>query len=237
MGIFKSLFGKSSPADYSITGLPYATEQELLEAFGGIGLDKQRDLHELIGESNWNIDIPKGEITFGSVTLPVQILGSFSRSSETWLWGWANTQTDIPPKHLLQAKALQDFGTQKKIDLLDMPQYKAEINDLHRIGMIASGIFDSGAYYLADYGEGVLLVTLEFDTKTLDSAAEQLRILSVFPQLISLFELNHRTALQSYLEQKGYSLKADEASVTATKNGQQITAAFDSESRMTQLNG
>ena len=63
------------------------------------------------------------------------------------------------------------------------------------------------------------------------------RILTVFPQLISQFEMNHNIGLTNYLTAKGYHIAENGAKLVATKNGQTITAEFDELSRLTKLKG
>lgn len=213
-------------------------EQELVERFGGIALDKQRNLSKVIGELNWGVNMAEGTISFGTeLHFPMQVLGSFSHASETWLWAWANQQSNIPENLLKQATALKNYGEKNGIDLLMNSEFDAQVNDLHLIGMVASGMFDSSAYYLANYGQGTLVVT--FNAKVIDAqnADDQARISTVFPELISLFEMNHKNALSYYLSAKGYKLTEKQNKLTGVKNGNKLTAEFDDLFRMTSLNG
>lgn len=105
------------------------------------------------------------------------------------------------------------------------------------MGTIAAGIHNATAYYICDYGQGAMVVTIkdnEIDKMRKDN---HLRILTVFPQLISQYEMNHKVALLSYLNDKGYSIEENASNVTATKNGEIITAEFDELSRLKKLNG
>lgn len=234
MNFFKKIFEqKDKVSDTDVTG-----RQELLERFGGIALDKQRNLFNVIGELNWGVDMTAGEISFGSnLHFPMQVLGSFSHSSETWLWAWANTQSNIPENLLKQARELKRYGEAHGIDLLAGAEFAAEPNDLHLIGMIASGMFDSSAYYLANYGQGTLVVT--FDSQLIDeqSMEDNVRISTVFPELISLFEMNHKNALRHYLTAKGYALTEEQYKIVGIKNENRLTAEFDNSFRMKSLNG
>ena len=98
-------------------------------------------------------------------------------------------------------------------------------------------MFDSSAYYTADYGDGILVFTI--DSQTIDNVPhdEHLRMASVIPQIISMYELNHRTAIQKYLEVLGYEITANTATLTATKNDKKIEIDFDELGRMTNLKG
>ena len=67
---------------------PAQTKQELLGRYAALAFNKQSDLYEVIGDNAWNVDMAAGVISFGpGLVFSVQILGSFSHMSETWLWG------------------------------------------------------------------------------------------------------------------------------------------------------
>lgn len=236
MSFLKYISGTPPASDTAVN--PATTEQALLEQYGGCSLDKQHNLYEVIGEHNWDADLAAGTITFGEgKVFPLQVLGSFSHSAQNWLWAWDNTESAIPPAVLEEALQLKAFGEQHQIDLFTQGNFAATENDLHRIGMIAAGMFDDSAYYLADYGQGILLATIKGDT--IDQAVRDnlARPLSVFPQLISFFEMNHKNTFINYITQIGYTVEETPGGLTATWNGYTITATFDELFRLTQING
>jgi hypothetical protein len=216
----------------------YKTAQELLEKFGGIALEKQHNFGEIITENNWNIDMETGMISFGdNLVFPFQILGTFSHSSESWLWAWANEKSGIPEKLMEQALILKKYGEDNGIDLLKNSEFEADKNDLHLIGIIASGMFNSSCYYLGNYGSGTMCVTIK--SKEIDKYFENnhLKIFTVFPQLISLFEMNHRNSFINYLKEKDYKIEIKEKEIVGIRNGNKAIATFDELNRLTKLNG
>lgn len=244
MGLFNKVFGQKEKIEQSNETNPkqnlsiYKTEQELIERFGGITFDKQIDFGDFIGDNNWNVDITKEEIYFGdNIVLPIQVLGTFSHSSETWLWAWANSKSGLPESITNQSLQLKKYGEDNGIDLLRNSEFDASINDLHLIGLIASGMFNSSGYYIADYGQGAMVVTIK--SEKVDNSREEnhLRILTIFPQLISQFEMNHKHALTNYLTERGYTITENGLKLTATNKEKTITAEFDELSRLTKLNG
>lgn len=244
MGFFDKIFGQNDKAEQPKETLPTPsipickTEQELIEQFGGIAFDKQIDLGDVIGSNNWNVDMTKGEISFGAdLMFPIQLLGTFSHSSQTWLWAWANTKSELPESIMQQANQLKQYGEENEIDLLIINQFDAIIADLHLIGSVASGMFNTSGYYIADYGEGAMVVTLQSEKVDKIRQHNHHRIATVFPQLISQFEMNHNLALTNYLNAKGYQISENGTKLVASKNGETITAEFDELSRLTKLNG
>lgn len=214
------------------------SEQELIERYGGIAFDKQIDVAEVIGENNWSLDMINCEISFGdNLVIPFQVLGSFSRSSQSWLWAWANPQAEMATDSLNHAFRLKKYGEDNNIDFLKIDNFEASNIDLHLIGLTASGMMKSSGYYIADYGKGAMVFTLKSEAIDKVAKNEHERILSVFPQLISDFDIDHKTALKSYLEEKGYKLSIEKYKITGLKGANQITAEFDKDNILTKLNG
>ncbi|MCE3228136.1 MAG: hypothetical protein K0S32_2687 [Bacteroidetes bacterium] len=240
MAFFKDLFGKSGGSEETPNHnqSPCKTEQELIERYGGIAWEKQNELYKVIGDNNWNVDIKKGEISFGpDNNFPIQILGTFSHSSQTWLWAWANTKSGLPDSLIKHSLELKKYGETNGISLLQNDQFDAGKSDLHLIGMIASGMFRSSGYYVADYGQGAMVVTIKSDKVDKNRDDSHHAIILTFPQLISEFEMNHKSALANYLLAKNYTVTDKAKGLSATRNGQTITAEFDESSRLTKLNG
>ena len=219
--------------DQSFNGV---TEQTLIEQFCGIALHKQIDFYDVIGDRNWNADLDIGEISFGDgLDFPIQSLGTFSHGSQTWLWAWANPQAGYSERFLQQAQQLKDFGETHQLDLLTVGRLNARPIDMHIIGSIASGMFNASAYYIADYGQGAMVVTLKserIDNLRTDSHA---RVLTVIPQMITMFEVNHRRAITHYLTAQGYTLEKSGNILTASKNKQHLQAEFDYLERLVNL--
>jgi hypothetical protein len=217
---------------------PAQTEQELLERYTALAYDKQNDLYEVIGDNAWNADLTAGTIAFGpDLVFPLQVLGTFSHSSETWLWAWANTQSDLPARLLAQAEQLRAYGQQHGIELLTASEFAATEHDLHIIGIIAAGMFGASGYYLANYGQGTMVVTVESELIDQVPKNDFARIPHAFPQVITLFELNHRPAFIHYLTQKGYTVTEAADTVSAAVDSGILTATFDNLGRLASLKG
>jgi len=210
----------------------------LLERYAGIAFEKQFSLAEIIGENDWNVDLNTGLLSFGSeLSFPMQIIGTYSFESSTWLWGWANEASNIPENLLQEAKALKQLGEEHNIEFLKMPQYKIESVDVHALGFIASGKFGSSAYYAGNYGDGIILMTLKSQSVDELQYNEQARILTVFPQLISTFSVNHKRALKNYLQAKEYIINEKENVIEGKKGNNVIKADFDEMDRLINLSG
>jgi hypothetical protein len=244
MGIFNNLFKKKeentgSSVNRQNISKHFESENDFLEKFGAIALEKQRNLYDVTGGLSWNVDMNKEEITFGDdLTFPMQVLGSFSHSSETWLWIWENKAGGYAESVMKQALLLKQYGEENNIDLLTVGKFDAVENDLHLIGMIAVEMFNGSGYYLGNYGQGTMVVTIKSDIIDQVESEELARILTVFPELISTFEIqNHKNAFTNYLSQKGYELTVNENEIKAEKNENVINAVFNDDNFLIKLNG
>lgn len=214
------------------------TEQELLEKYACIAWEKQTDFAGLIGNNNWNIDMGKGELSFGpDLLFPIQVLGTISHEAQNWLWAWANTMSGLSPRLIEQSLQLKAYGEENHIPRLSDDSFDCTKDEFHIMGMIASGMFGSSAYYIADYGQGAMVVTVKSDVGDKGFKNSHQTILTVFPQVISHYEMNHRLALKHYLTAKGYNITENGQELSAVRNGDTIRATFDGLSRLTGLKG
>lgn len=244
MGIFNNLFKKKEKETASTNTqtnqtISFTSENDFLEKFGALALEKQRNLYEVTGGLSWNVNMDNEEITFGDhLTFPMQVLGSFSHSSETWLWLWDNKAGGYAESVMKQALSLKKYGEENNIELLSIGKFDAVQNDLHLIGMVATTMFNLSGYYLGNYGQGTMVVTIKDDSIDNIESEEFSRIITVFPELISTFEIqNHKNAFSNYLSQKGYELTVNGNEVKAQKNDKVITATFNEKNLLINLNG
>lgn len=52
---------------------------------------------DIVGNLDWNADFDSCEIAFGDQIYKIQLIGSESDVSDTWLWGFAN-QSGLSPE-------------------------------------------------------------------------------------------------------------------------------------------
>lgn len=99
------------------------TLPELLRDYGAFSLEKQDALSDDLGPHSWQVDLQDGTIDFGSGRLfPIQVVGTESKESGTWLWSWANAPAQIPVALQAQALALRAFGQEHSVAELTRPQ-------------------------------------------------------------------------------------------------------------------
>ena len=199
-------------------------------------LDKQHYLADLIGESDWRLDIDSGMLSFGSETSwRVQLLGTESESSGTWLWAWANAKSRIPEHLLHAARFLKAIGEQHGILEFGSPTIPLSHVRGHTFAAIASGVCRANAYYRCPYDGGALFTLIIDDAFPKCSDPPLQRVVAIFPQAISLLGISdHRAALLRYLGFYGFSPKDYGRTLTVSEGGRVVlTAKFDEQNRLT----
>lgn len=228
-----------------------ANEQmrQLLARFGALGMEKQAGLQDLVGEAGWSGDVAAQSLTFDNgFSCRIQAIGSYSLRNDTWRWAWTNAKAGWPDESLADARAMREYGRSHGLALLlDETDFALERRWVHAIGMTASALCKADAYYLANYGEGILVCTVYSPEVAAKNAAinadisELATISTTLEQLFSNFELNYRRALRCYLKAKGFDLTEDSVAggseITARKEGVRVTARFNELGLLQALDG
>ena len=99
----------------------------------------------VVQNENWNIDLGRGVIFFGMREYPIQFIGSESKSSGTWLWGWENIN-DFPEKIIRLARETREFGAGQQIEALTTDEFN--LNDTyngHNLSIVTCGLAHSSS--------------------------------------------------------------------------------------------
>jgi hypothetical protein len=202
--------------------------------------DKQMALSDLIGDSNWQFDMDSQTLSFGSkFRFKIQVLGTESNSSNTWLWGWANEASGIPPSMLKASEELRALGVQEQVS--ELTQAEIPLTDQvngHTLSMIASGVCKGQAYYRGPYDGGALFMLIRDENYPQQNVLPVIHISTLFPQLISNMEIgNHRQAFLPYVQFYGAKVNETGDLITAQFNdNNRIEARFMPDNRLEKLN-
>jgi len=200
--------------------------------------DKQLHLSELVGEVDWHFDMASGLLSFGNrFAWHVQLLGTESEETHTWLWAWANEGSDIPPFLLQVALQMKALGEQQQIPELTTPMFPLDGIDGHFLAMLASGACKADAYYRCTYDDGAAYLLVQDENFPKNTEPPIQRIPSVFPQAIASIEIaNHKEALAGYLEHNGLVGEAEGDTLVVKEDGEAVlTATFDGQNRLAKL--
>lgn len=209
----------------------------------GISFGKQLALGDLISGHPWRVDLGAGWIRFGNdYQFPIQIIGTESEISHTWLWAWANEQL-IGQLEALDAiqlldcvNHLRDYGADGAVAALITPELALDEIDGHMLAMLATGVCRADAYYRGPY-EGGSAYFLLTNTALQDVQADLARVATVINQVISLYPVEHSIMIGAYLEYQGFVVQDLGFKWVATRDEDDaiMTVLFDEQGRMASL--
>jgi hypothetical protein len=103
-------------------GDPSELRQQIEKALNGLaGVTTAHNATWHLERGSWNVDQNVGTIVFSmpdgmKAEAPVQIIGTYSTSDSTWLWGWDHPS--VLPRLAENAKRMRDYGHEKGFDRL-----------------------------------------------------------------------------------------------------------------------
>lgn len=202
-------------------------------------LEKQEKLARLIGDHTVEVDFETGIVRFsGDLVFPFQVLGTESDNTLTWLWAWADEQSELPEDLLKSSRQIREWGAGEGIRECIAPSVDLVGVDGHVFSMIASAICRASCYYHDPYDGGASFLLLFGDEIDRQPSFDTAALSRQFSHLISLYEINHRAALLSYF--KGKELPYSEqgnAVLGELESGEGLRAEFDGPGRLLSING
>jgi hypothetical protein len=218
---------------------------------GAAAYDKQIYLQAQFGKTGWGFDLNSGVLAFRPpheqpLQLSVQVLGTESDDTHTWLWSWAN-DSQIPPDLITSALQLRQLGEVEHIAQFTNPELAItpQVNSAC-ISLVASGILRASAYFRAPYPRGAMYLLIK-DPKYKRSVTRPIpRVVKAFPLFLAKHHVaDQRAAFMAYL--KFYHLKVREEGNAVIATGpaprslhgegepDQLVAEFDARSRLVSL--
>lgn len=202
-------------------------------------MEKQDKLARIIGENMHELDLDAGLIRFSSdLAFPFQVLGTESDNTLTWLWAWAEEQTEIPENLMQTSLQLRGWGVREGIREFTIPSLDLDRADGNALAMVSTQISMANSYFRDSY-EGGAAYLLIFD-KSIENepSFDRASLLRRLTDLLARYELNQRNVLSSYLEMKGLSPVAKDDVITCElETGERVIAEFDDAGKLRVWNG
>ena len=212
--------------------------QERFEQFALISLEKQSKLESLIADQTHELDLDGGRILFAGREIPMQVLGTESDNTLTWLWAWAEEQTEIPEQLLDASLRMRSWGSSANIPEFTIPSLDLDRTDGFALSLVASQICNASCHF-RDVYEGGALYLLLFD-REIDNLSPYDRsgLVRAMTNLFSRYEMNQRNALLSYIKLKGHALtERDGVLSVELETRERLVAEFDARDKLVVING
>ena len=182
-----------------------STMQNYLEQYALLSLEKRDKLESLINESPYELDLDAGTIRFNTIELPIQILGTESDNTLTWLWAWADEQTEIPTALMQSAIQVRNWGAGEKLAEFTLPSVDLNKTDGLALTLIASEVCKASSYFQDDYDGGAAFLLVSDKIIDNQPSFDRARLLVRLSELLVRYDLNHQNTLLAYLTKKGLS--------------------------------
>jgi hypothetical protein len=206
-----------------------------LEQYALLALEKQDKLAFLLEDLAYELDLEAGKVCFNDGhEFSFQVLGTESDNTFTWLWAWAEEQTEVVPENLLKAaRQLREWGVHAGIREFTSPAVDLDRADGHVLSLIATELCRASCFFRDIYEGGAAFVLL-FD-KEIDAqpSFDLARLSRRFLELISRHEFDHRNALRSYCASKQLTCSEQGTTISCELgSGERLIAEFDEKGRL-----
>ena len=165
-------------------------------------MDNNVRMQEVLGEYNWNVDMRLGTIAFktksGAViaTCPVQLVGS--EANGTWLWAWANKESNPPADLLVAVGKLKEDGTEAHFQITEEFPVPSETFG-HEMAILCAGLSGSYGTFRCPFSGGALYVVVESFPKARNLPFNPNRTTQAVMAAISTFKVkDHRAAWEAF---------------------------------------
>lgn len=207
------------------------TFTSLMTRYALASLDKQLHLQELFGkERGWSFDLATSTLTFDEMPpYHIQLIGTESEQSKTWLWAWANTESNIPSLAMQSVQQLRAFGEKYAIKQFTAAEILVTDQDNgFNFCLIASGVLGADSFYRAAYDGGALYMLIQEPAYPRTAENILMRVSRVVPLALDKLNLpDARAACYYYLTWYGLDVKATETMLVATDHtGSVVRAEF-----------
>jgi hypothetical protein len=209
------------------------------ERYALLAQEKREKLLKLVGEHPVDLDLEAGTARFNdALVLPFQVLGTESENTLTWLWAWADEQTEMPEGLLRSSRAIKIWLETKGLGGYASPSLDLDTADGTQLAVISCEVCMASAYYRDHYEGGSLLLLLfgrGIDRQPPFTRSELVRALS---DLAAQYDFDHRGALTAYFQTKHLPFSSEGSMFSGElASRERLVAVFDDRGRVTTING
>ncbi len=213
--------------------------QQEFERCALLSLEKREKLLGLAGDHFLELDLDAGAARFREgLSLEFQVLGTESENTLSWLWAWADEQTEMPDRLVRSARDLRQWFQDRGMQEIIRPSVDLDVADGNRIAMIGAEALGAGAYYRDRYEGGALFLLLFGGELHAQPDLDRGSLLRVFRDLTAQYPCDHRNVLASYARAKGLpAAGSDDMLNLQLAGGERILAEFSSGGSLLRING
>lgn len=182
---------------------------------------------QVVGDRDWSVDFSNGVIVFGDQEYPLQLIGTESALSDTWLWGWDSVKR-LPEDLLRLADRTKAAGRRWGLDPLTTASFALDDTFFngHSMSVVACGLAERYCYYKCPHSGGAVFVAFSGVPESVFAHVEARRFLSVTMRCTEQFTLDHKAFVEGFLTWNDTPYEWNGQTLTA-HFPQQVTIAFE----------
>lgn len=210
----------------------------LFSEHAGTAYVRQNEFANYLGDRGWSLVLSEGEVKFGEdLSFPVQLIGSESEINGSWMWAWANKESNLPENLLKTSYLMKEYGEKHEITELIEPSYKLTEFNGFVISLLVSSLNGNKCMYRGPYDGGAIFFIVENTPDFLNQNARFEVIIGTMTQMIAGFELNHKIFVESFLSQQGFKVNKRSNFINGKRDHEEIIIEFDEHGRIKDING
>lgn len=197
------------------------------------GLGRMRMLDDLRGDKPWNVDLAAGTLQLGEQSFEVQILGTFSASTRTFLWAWANPGAVAWGAAMSSVNELRSLGERKGYAVFRTPKVAESWVHPRELAPVAAEIAGDYPVFVGAYdgGEVYLMISdvdLDLDLKDFSLAY----IPGILLQLSSITVCNQKACAKEFGEHLGFTATDGSNTTYFTRGDDSFDVTYDESGRI-----
>ncbi|MFO0667586.1 MAG: hypothetical protein U0174_26780 [Polyangiaceae bacterium] len=221
---FRSLDGPATHA-------PKMIDADLITEHLLTGRARARMLEQYRDGKSWDVDLASGWMRIGDASCRVQLLGTFSLTSGSFLWGWANPSASQWQHSLACCTQLKERGG----DVFGVAKHTEPDFSIPALGYVSAELCGGRPLFFADHREGTvyLMPEMPIDLSSI-SLAYLPGVLLEYAELAGHRAPPPGPATKRFLERMGFSVTetvdASDEEVThlrATRGSSVVSARID----------
>lgn len=217
----------TTPTEFDKSDFP-----SLLSLTVGTVVERQYRLGEFMGKDDWRVDVTNHKITFGRHLFKkrefyIGLIGTESEYSNTWLWGWANTESGLSEDFV--APSLEAKRTLQ--NCREFSESQLELDGLctgHNLSNVTAGISDKNVcYYRCPYDGGAMFALIEGLPESIFEPMSLNDIMHRHLETIKSFDCMHKLVAAGMLHQNGYAFTDNGDNIVCEYEGQVLRLDFE----------
>ena len=191
----------------------------------------QNRFADIVGNLDWNADFDSCEIAFGDQIYKIQLIGSESDVSDTWLWGFAN-QSGLSPEATAFSHEILRAGREWGLQAFSEPSFELdEMFNGHNLSIAACGAAGENlCYYGCEHDKGCAFVAIMDAPASVFEPLGAHEFVKIASDCIQDFDVDHKIFIKSFLEFNGVKFDENiEKGGFFKKAKDEIVAKFDKE--------